>query len=210
MEILQDWIVSYGYVSLVILLMLGIVGAPFPDDLILLFAGYLVSAGYLKPGPTMVSAWVGSLFGISLSYALGRFFGFPIVYRYGHLVRVSSDRLDQLSCWYNRFGKWGLLFGYFIAGVRHWTAFFAGISKLRIPVFALFAYTGGLLWSISMISMGYILGEQWAVIAQYASYQVLIFLIIGLAFFTAYILNRKRLKQECAVPVTCPSRQIRP
>jgi len=125
MEILQDWIVSYGYVSLIGLLMLGIVGAPFPDDLILLFAGYLVSAGYLKIEPTMASAWVGSLLGISLSYALGRFLGFPIVDRYGHLVRVNSDRLNKLNCWYDRFGKWGLLFGYFVAGVRHWTAFFA-------------------------------------------------------------------------------------
>ena len=77
MEILQGWIVSYGYVSLIGLLMLGVVGAPFPDDLILLFAGYLVSAGYLKIEPTMASAWVGSLLGISLSYALGRFFRIP-------------------------------------------------------------------------------------------------------------------------------------
>ena len=204
MEILQGWIVSYGYVSLIGLLMLGIVGAPFPDDLILLFAGYLVSAGYLKIEPTMASAWVGSLLGISLSYALGRFFGFPIVDRYGHLVRVTSDRLNKLNCWYDRFGKWGLLFGYFVAGVRHWTAFFAGVSKLRLPVFALFAYTGGLLWSITMISMGYILGEQWAAIAEYSIYQVLLFLFVGLAFFGAYLLNRRRLKQECAVPVTCP------
>ena len=71
-------------------------------------------------------------------------------------------------------------------------------------MFALFAYTGGLLWSITMVSMGYILGEQWAAIAEYSIYQVLLFLFVGLAFFGAYLLNRRRLKQECAVPVTCP------
>ncbi|MDA8408090.1 MAG: DedA family protein [Deltaproteobacteria bacterium] len=210
MEIIQGWIVSYGYVSLIGILMLGIVGAPFPDDLVLLFTGYLVSAGYLKLEPAMASAWVGSLLGISLSYALGRFFGFPIVDRYGHLFRVTSDRLHKLNCWYGRFGKWGLLFGYFVAGVRHWTAFFAGVSKLRLPVFALFAYTGGLLWSVTMISMGYILGEQWAAVAEHSIYQVLIFLIIGLAFVAVYIFNRRRVKQVCAVPVSWPSNQVRP
>ncbi|MGC8602958.1 MAG: DedA family protein [Desulfomonilaceae bacterium] len=210
MEIIQGWIITYGYASLVALLMLGIVGAPFPDDFILLFAGYLISAGYFKPLPTVASAWLGSLFGITLSYTLGRFLGFPIVFRYGHLVRVNQDRLTQLSCWYKRFGKWGLLFGYFVSGVRHWTAFLAGVSKLRIPVFALFAYTGGLLWSITMISLGYVLGKKWAIIAEYSNYQVLILLIVGIVLVAVYKLNKRRTKQVCAVPVSWPSRQARP
>lgn len=209
MEIIQGWMVSYGYVSIVFLLMLGIVGAPFPDDLILLFAGYLVSAGYMKLEPTIASAWVGSLLGISCSYGVGRFFGFPIIDRYGYIVRVTSKRLDRFSCWYNRLGKWGLFFGYFIAGVRHWTAFFAGMSKLRIPVFALFAYTGGLLWSVTMISTGYLLGEQWASAERFSVFHIVLFLLIGLALLSIY-LCKNLFKHDCASPLSWLSRQIRP
>ncbi|MGC8658046.1 MAG: DedA family protein [Desulfomonilaceae bacterium] len=206
METIQGWIVSYGYVSIVFLLMLGIVGAPFPDDLILLFAGYLVSVGYMKLEPTIASAWVGSLLGISCSYGVGRFFGFPIVDRYGYLIRVTSKRFDQFSCWYNRLGKWGLLFGYFIAGVRHWTAFLAGMSKLRMPVFALFAYTGGLLWSVTMVSTGYILGERWSSGDGLSIYETILFLVIGLVIVTIYLL-KNLFKSDCASPFSWLSRQ---
>ena len=57
--------------------------------------------------------------------------------------------------------------GYFIAGVRHLSAFMAGMSRLRLPVFAVFAYTGALIWSLTFISIGYILGEELTRIAEY-------------------------------------------
>ena len=59
-------------------------------------------------------------------------------------------------------GRWTLLIGYYIPGVRHFTAYVAGASWLEFPVFALFAYSGALLWSLSFITLGYCLGEQWS------------------------------------------------
>ena len=210
METVLDWIVQYGYAAIFCLLMLGIVGAPFPDDLILAFAGYLVSAGYLKPVPTLVSAFMGSLCGISLSYGLGRILGFPLIVKYGRFVHITANRLNQVNRWYERFGKWGLLFGYFVAGVRHGTAFVAGASKVRLPVFALFAYTGGLLWSITLISTGYVLGEKWASISDHRSYQVLIFAIIVFSLTFAFYLAKKRSKRACEVPATSFPEEHRP
>ncbi|MGB6063489.1 MAG: DedA family protein [Desulfomonilaceae bacterium] len=174
MEIVLHWITAYGYLALFCLLMLGIVGAPFPDDLILAFAGYLVSAGYLEPGRTVASAFLGSLCGISVSYGLGRTVGSPLIEKYGHFVCITANRLNQVKNWYERFGKWGLLFGYFIGGVRHLTAFFAGMSKLRLRVFATFAYTGAFLWSITLISIGYILGDRWAAVSHHHGLQTCI------------------------------------
>ena len=167
MEMVLDWIVAYGYAALFCVLMLGIIGAPFPDDLILGFAGYLVFAGYFKPIPTVVFAFMGSLCGITVSYGLGRFLGWSIIVKHGYRFHITPQRLNKVTAWYNRFGKWSLVIGYFISGVRHWTAFVAGVSKLRMPVFALFAYTGGLIWSVTLISAGYILGEEWHCISTH-------------------------------------------
>ncbi|MGE5444114.1 MAG: hypothetical protein ACM3SR_05845 [Ignavibacteriales bacterium] len=41
------------------------------------------------------------------------------------------------------------------------TGFVAGVSELELSVFTPFAYTGGLIWSITFISIGYFLGEKW-------------------------------------------------
>ena len=58
-------------------------------------------------------------------------------------------------------GHWALTFGYFIPGVRHFTAYAAGMSELEAPQFALFAYSGAVLWVGTFLSLGYFLGERW-------------------------------------------------
>ncbi|MGO8878056.1 MAG: DedA family protein [Desulfomonilaceae bacterium] len=58
------------------------------------------------------------------------------------MFHVNSEKLAKLNSWYQKFGKWSLLFGYFIAGVRHFNALFAGASKLQFTAFVLFAYLG--------------------------------------------------------------------
>jgi len=63
--------------------------------------------------------------------------------------------------WFERYGHWTLFFGYFVIGVRHFTAVVAGSSKMNVKHFALYAYSGGLLWVICFVSLGYFLGDQW-------------------------------------------------
>ena len=38
------------------------------------------------------------------------------------------------------------MIGYFIPGVRHLTAYFAGVSNLTLWRFCLYAYGGALIW----------------------------------------------------------------
>ena len=69
--------------------------------------------------------------------------------------------LPQVQLWFDRFGKWTLFFGYFLAGVRHFTALAAGMTGVRPAVFAGYAYTGGFVWVASFLAIGYFLGEEW-------------------------------------------------
>jgi membrane protein DedA with SNARE-associated domain len=142
--------------------MLGIVGIPIPDEGVLTFAGYLIYKGDLQPVPTMAAAFLGSACGITVSYGLGRTVGLYLIKKYGHLVHLTASDVDRVQQWFDRVGKWGLLFGYFVPSVRHVTAVVAGSAKLRPLVFAAFAYTGGFIWSVTFIAIGYFLGEEWA------------------------------------------------
>ncbi len=166
-EILK-WITAYGYIGIFSLLMIGIVGFAIPDEVVLTCAGFLVSKGYLAPEPTVISAFMGSICGISLSYLLGRYFGMPILEKYGYLAHITPQIINRINNWYARFGKWLLMFGYFIAGVRHLTAFTAGTTRLRLPIFALFAYTGAFFWTLTFVWVGYFLGDHWTVIVKHA------------------------------------------
>lgn len=156
-----DWITRYEYPALFLLLMLGVVGLPIPDETLLLFVGYLTFTHQLTTAPALAAAFLGSACGISLSYGLGRWVGRALAGRLGARLGLDAERLDAVRTWYGLRGKYGLLIGYFVPGLRHLTAFVAGSSCLPFPVFAAFAYSGALLWSASFLSLGYVLGDEW-------------------------------------------------
>jgi membrane protein DedA with SNARE-associated domain len=156
------WITQYGYGAIFVLLMLGIAGLPVPDETLLTFAGYLVFKQKLTFLPTLATAFLGSSCGITVSYACGRGLGLHLVRKVGPLLRLKPEHLSQVQTWFARWGKYTLIIGYFVPGVRHVTAFVAGSSKLPLPVFALFAYSGALVWTSSLIGLGYLFGEEWA------------------------------------------------
>lgn len=162
MELIFNWIAQYGYIALFTLLMLGIIGLPVPDETLLTFAGSLVFQNKLALIPTISTAFLGSICGISISYGLGRSLGIYFVNRLGHFLHIDQDKMDHVRVWYDRKGKYALVFGYFVPGLRHLLALVAGSSRLSVTVFAPFAYAGGLLWTISFVTLGYFLGEQWA------------------------------------------------
>jgi membrane protein DedA with SNARE-associated domain len=160
------WITQYGYAAIFILLVFGIVGLPVPDETLLTFTGYLIYKGHLSPPLAFASALAGSASGITVSYTLGRIFGMALLHRFGKYLHLTPERLVRAHVWFERIGQWALTFGYFIPGVRHLTAYAAGISSLEPPRFALFAYMGSVLWVTTFLSLGYLLGERWQVVQR--------------------------------------------
>jgi membrane protein DedA with SNARE-associated domain len=144
-----------------VLLMLGIVGLPIPDETLLIFCGYLISKGRLSLLATLAAAFSGSACGISLSYVVGRAYGNTIIHRYGTYIGLTLERLQRVHGWFDRIGAWLLAIGYFIPGVRHFTAIVAGTSGMRFPLFALFAYLGAAAWVAVFLALGYTVGERW-------------------------------------------------
>lgn len=121
--------------------------------------------------PTIAAALLGTLCGITVSYTLGRTAGLGLLRRYGRYLHVTQARIDRIHQWFERIGRWTLLIGYFIPGVRHLIALVAGASRLRFRAFALFAYTGGFIWSLAFISVGFFFGQHWeSVLARIQSH----------------------------------------
>jgi membrane protein DedA with SNARE-associated domain len=153
------WISQYGYPAIFFILIGGIVGVPVPDQLLLVISGYLVLTHALNLLPTLVAAILGSVVGITLSYALGRGSG-----SYLSKVPFAATRLQTARHWFERFGGWTLVFGYFIPGIRNLIGFTSGMMRLKVRHFAPYAYAGATVSSVTCVLAGYFLGEQagWA------------------------------------------------
>ncbi|MGH9665886.1 MAG: DedA family protein, partial [Bryobacteraceae bacterium] len=197
MDHVFQFVSTYGYVGLYLMLMLGIVGLPIPDETLLVFSGYLISKGTLQPVPTLLTALSGSATGITVSYVLGRTLGLGVIHRFGKYLHVTDARLAMVHRWFDRTGHWALVAGYFIAGVRHLTAILAGTSKLSYRSFALFAYGGALIWASLFLSIGYFFGEKWREIADLMEHYLLWISVAVLTLAAIYLLiwyRRRKLR----------------
>ena len=194
------WIAQYGYLTIFLLLVCGIVGLPVPDETLLTFTGYLVFKGNLSLPLAFAAALLGSLSGITISYVLGRTFGMKVIHRYGRYVRITEEHVNKAHAWFARVGQWGLTFGYFVPGVRHLSAFAAGMSALEAPRFALFSYTGGCLWVATFLGLGYFLGERWETVEKnvehYFAAVALGLVILVAAYFLWRLLRARRLRAQ--------------
>ena len=198
MESVFEWITTYGYPVIFLLLTLGVVGLPVPDETLLVFCGYLVFKGRMHPALAWSSALAGSWCGITLSYTIGRTLGLGAVHRFGKYLHLTDERLERVHQWFDRIGHWALFAGYFIAGLRHFTALVAGASKLKFSSFAAYAWPGGLLWVTTFLSLGYYLGENWRSISEIVEKYLLYFsLALGVAV-AIYVLIRWKQRKSAA------------
>ncbi|MFN7982773.1 MAG: DedA family protein [Vicinamibacterales bacterium] len=156
-QTLIAYLTHYGASVLFFALVLGILGLPIPDELLMTVAGALVRHGVLNGTATMAAACAGSSSGITLSYVLGRTLGTRALHR---LLRVPDDTFATAQRWFTRFGHWLLTFGYFIPGVRHVTAIAAGTAPITYSAFARAAYPGAVLWCCVFLGVGYWAGDE--------------------------------------------------
>ena len=160
-----QWVATYGYFAIFSLLVLGIVGLPVPDEFLLASCGFLVFKGDLQLVPTLLSALAGSTCGITLRYTIGRTVGWKFLHsRWGRFLHVKDEHIERVHHWFDKIGHWALMVGYFIPGVRHFTAIVAGTSKLEYRNFALFAYSGAAIWVSVFVFIGYHFGKNFRAI----------------------------------------------
>ena len=191
---------TYGYLGIFSSLMLGMFGLPIPDETILAFIGFLVFKKYFHPVPTILTAFLGSTFGITVNYLVGRTIGLPLLVKYGKYLHVTPEKLARAHQWFEKYGKWSLFGGYFLPGVRHFTALSAGISGLEYRYFAPFAYAGGLVFVVTFLTLGYVVGDEWGkVIPRVYSYLWLLvaaIIVLGAASYLVYRLRRSSQTEE--------------
>ena len=184
-------IIKYSYAGIFIATGLGILGFPIPDETFMAFVGFSASQGTLYYPLAIVVAFAGTSCGITVGYFLGKRFGNPLIERYSNRMHISSENLYKAEEFYRRYGEFVLTIGYFVPGLRHVFAILAGISLMSYRSFAMFAYTGGLLWTITFVSLGYYLGRHWHSVATYSvRYLIPIAVIMICAFFVVIYLRK--------------------
>ena len=186
---MEHWVAQYGGFALFVLLVFGIVGLPVPDEWLLVICGYLIYRGTLNPIGTWLGGLLGSMCGITCSYIIGRTLGIGFIHsKFGKWLHITDARIHKVHDWFERIGHWALFVGYYIPGVRHFTALVAGTSGLEFRNFAIFAYSGACVWVSSFLFLGYHFGDRWEQVFDVVQRHLEIACVVGIVLVGLYAL----------------------
>jgi membrane protein DedA with SNARE-associated domain len=181
-----DVISAVGYLGVFILMVMESMVIPIPSELILPFAGFLISRGDFSFVTVMVAASLGSIVGSLISYYMGKYGGNALVMRFGKYVLLDVEDLEKTEQWFEKRGEYTIFISRFIPVVRHLISIPAGIGKMDLKRFCLYTIVGASMWNFILTYAGYLLGEHWDRIKHYSepiSLFVAAVLIIGFAWF---------------------------
>lgn len=166
---LESLYTSLGYAGVMIAMAIESAAIPLPSEIILPFAGWMVSRGLTEPvSQTAWSYWgavaaglAGNTLGSLLSYSVGRFGGRPLLERYGRYVLIGAGDLEVADRWFARFGEATVLFSRMLPVVRTFISVPAGVARMPVWRFIVFSVAGALPWVMLLVWGGTVLGANW-------------------------------------------------
>jgi len=151
----------YGYFGVFFVLLLEMVGIPFPAETTLTISGFEWSKGVFKLLPIVISAGLGNILGSTIAYWIGRLLGRPVVVRYGRYVGITNERLEKANHMFHKHQGWIVIIGKFIAGVRVLIPYLAGINQMNFTVFSIYNAISAFVWASAFIVLGRYIGIEW-------------------------------------------------
>jgi len=200
---LHDLIASYGYYAVFVIVALESAGVPMPGETALVSAAIFAGQGVLDIRALIACAATAAILGDNAGYWAGREFGFPLVLKYGHLVRLDEGRLKLGQYLFLRHGGKIVFFGRFVAVLRAFAAFLAGVNRLEWPRFFTFNALGGIAWATIFGLGGYLLGQAFEHYARPVGFAALVAAVVGAVAASRFISHHEKALQaqaEAALP----------
>lgn len=196
MELITDFLAEWGYTALFITMALENMNIPIPSEIILGFAGFLISQHIFSFWPTAIIATIAGLVGSLLSYWIGARGGRAVLLKYGSAMKLSNRKLMAADSWFARYGGIAVFTGRLLPGIRTFISLPAGIARYPLHNFILLTVIGTVPWTLLLVYIGALLGENWQTILDYhyeiaAGSVVLVLVILAVYWYLRRVKDTK-------------------
>lgn len=149
----------YALLFLIIFVETGVVVMPFlPGDSLLFVVGAMCGVGLMDYTLSVGLLLVAAVLGNQSNYAIGRYFG-PRVFKWEDSRLFNKAAFNRAHDFYERYGGITIVAARFMPFVRTFAPFVAGVAKMSRGKFTFFDVTGGALWVVGIITVGYFFGN---------------------------------------------------
>lgn len=169
---------------------------PLPSEVILPLAGFTASKGNMTLFDAILWTTLGSVIGALALYGIGALLGRErVVAIAAKLPLISVSDIEKTEAWFARHGKKTVFFGRMIPIFRSLISIPAGVERMPILTFTLLTTLGSLIWNTAFVMAGYLLGENWSLVEDYAgilSKAVLGIVVLAVVIFIVVRLMDRR------------------
>lgn len=137
-----------------------------PGDTLLFTVGFLASSGLLSIWISLVGIIVATYLGGIVGYLFGKKVG-PKIFTRERSFFFNPKNLDRTRVFYQKYGKWTVVFSHFIPFARTFAPILAGVGEMDLGDFLKFNILGSVLWPVVVISVGYFFGRQFPAIHRF-------------------------------------------
>jgi membrane protein DedA with SNARE-associated domain/membrane-associated phospholipid phosphatase len=132
------------------------VGLVAPGETVVIAGGVIAGQGEIDLIPLIGLVWVCAILGDTTSFYIGRRLGRSFLEHHGPRFKITHERLEQVSSYFDRHGGKTILIGRFIGLVRAIAPFIAGSSGLAYRRFIPYSVVGTGLWATTFCVIGYL------------------------------------------------------
>jgi len=202
---ISRFIEHYGYLAVLVLMILESACIPIPSEVTMLFGGAAANAtfaaaiGLGRPLNFLVVGLlgtVGNLLGSWLAYGVGRAGGRPLIERWGRLVFLREHELDRAEAWFADHGEAAVFTSRLLPVVRTFISLPAGVAEMPFWRFSLYTTAGCLPWTFALAGVGYALGSRWTQVERYFRPISLVVGVVLVVLIAWWLVRRARASRR--------------
>jgi membrane protein DedA with SNARE-associated domain len=151
---------EWGYLAIFVIVALGSVGIPVPEEAVLLLSGYFAWSGDLELSLVITVGIISTITGDNIGYWVGRLYGRHVAALLARAPRMTPERFEAARGLLRRHGAHGVFAARFIAGLRLLAGPLAGVIGLPFPVFLAANALGAVVYVPITVGIGYLIGNR--------------------------------------------------
>lgn len=150
-----------GYSGVAVLMAIESACIPLPSEIIMPFAGYLISIGQFSLIGAATAGAIGCNIGSTIAYYVAAKGGRPAFERWGGYVLVRHAELDHAEHFFARYGSVTVFVGRLLPVIRTFISFPAGLARMPMLKFQIYSFLGSWPWCFALAYVGVVLGARW-------------------------------------------------
>lgn len=148
-DFFMQYLEQFSYVAIILLMLIGSIGLPFPEELVMLAAGYAARAGFMNLYGAILVSFVAVILGDSVGYGIG--------HHGGKLFKrlLSKEKFMRVEKYFERHGSKTIFVSRFLLGIRVFFPIAAGATKMKLREFLIWDTLAAAIWVPLMVLLGF-------------------------------------------------------